>query len=119
MSIENLVKRADVTRINSPSPILYWNKWFEGYMMRGECEKIRFGGETYTLEVFHIGCNWAKKERVFWVLREKRYFYEMKPYSYNSKGEKRFLLPWDLIEITKEKVLEDLRMRDKLEGSVI
>lgn len=33
MSIENIVKRADDSRINSPSTILYWNEWFEGYMM--------------------------------------------------------------------------------------
>jgi hypothetical protein len=119
MSIENLVKRASVSGINSPSSVLYWSKWFEGYMMRGECEKIRFGGETYTLEVFHIGNNRARKERVFWVLREKRYFYEMKPYSYNSKGEESFLLPWDLIDRVKEGVLKDLNVREELKGSVV
>ena len=42
MSIENLVKRADIERINAPTPFLAWDKWFEGYMMRGESEKIRF-----------------------------------------------------------------------------
>ena len=119
MSVENLVKRADIERINATSPFLKWDKWFEGYMMRGESEKIRFGGETYTLEVFHVGRNWAKREKVFWVLREKRYFYEMGIDSFNHKGEKSFLLPWDLIKVTREKVLEDLAMREKLKGSVI
>ena len=119
MSVENLVVRADIERINTPSPRLYWGKWFEGYMMRGESEKIRFGGETYTLEVFHVGTNWAKREKVFWVLREKRYFYEMDINSFNWKGEKSFLLPWDLIKVTREKVLEDLAMREKLKGSAI
>ena len=119
MSTKNLVKRADIEKINSPAPWLKWDKWFEGYMMRGDSEKISYLGDVYTLEVFHVGNNWSKHVKVFWVLREKRLFYEMSVDSLNWKGEKRFLLPWDLIEITKEKVLEDLRMREKLKGSVI
>ena len=118
MSTKNLVVRADISGINAPTSF-YWNKWFEGYMMRGESEKIRFMGETYTLEIFHVGPNWSKNDRAFWVLREKRYFYEMSLESYKWKGEKDFLLPWDLIEKTKEKVLEDLAVREKLKGSVI
>lgn len=119
MSIENLVKRADIKGINSPASGLYWNEWFRGYMMRGECEKIMFKGDTFSLHVFHVGRNWAKRDRVFWVLREKRYFYEMDIDSFSWKGEKDFLLPWDLIDLMKKKVLEDLEMREKLAGAVI
>lgn len=119
MSIENLVKRADIEGINAPASTFYWSKWFEGYMMRGESEKIRFGGETFTLEVIHIGRNWAKREKVFWVLREKRYFYELALDSYNWKGEKGFLLPWDLIEELKKKVIDDLELREKIKGAEI
>jgi hypothetical protein len=114
-----MIKRSDIRRINSPSPRLDWCEWFKGYMMRGECEVIMWRGDKLSLHVFHVGNNWAKKERVFWVLKEKKYYYEMNPESFNQKGEKDFLLPWDLIDALKKKVIEDLVNRELLAGSKI
>ena len=116
MSIKKLVNRADIKGINSPTKRLSWGEWFRGYMMRGESEEIMWSGEKLTLCVMHVGSNWAKKERVFWVLREKRFYYEMEVDSLNWKGEREFLLPWGLIEVIKREVIEDLEMRKKLMG---
>lgn len=114
-----MIKRSDVKRINSPAPRLDWCEWFKGYMMRGECEEFMWRGNKLSLHVFHVGSNWAKKDRVFWVLKEKKFYYEMEPYSFNWKGEKDFLMPWDLIEVLKKKVIEDIEMREKLAGMEI
>jgi len=88
-------------------------------MMRGDSEEFIWRGDKLSLHVFHVGSNWAKKQRVFWVLKEKRYYYEMNPESLNWKGDKELLMRWDLKEVHKKKVIEDLEIREKLTGSKI
>ncbi len=110
-----MINRSDVRRINSPYR-LDWCEWFKGYMMRGDCEEFMWRGNKLSLHVFHVGNNWAKHQRIFWVLKEKKFYYEMNPESFHWKGEEDFLMPWDLIEVLKKKVIEDIEMREKLTG---
>ena len=98
MSVENrFVKRTKWKNIGYDDGEMML-EWFRGMMFRGEKVEVVDG---VTLEVVHVGENWARRERVHWASRER----EDLVYEMVWGGD---LKPWELIEELLKVVRDDL-----------